>query len=52
VRSVSRERVLENFCSFAVLGEDDDLGQTIIKGKNRYIVDSAKRKKSSIAYIV
>ena len=44
------ERVLENFCSFAVLGEDDDLGQTGMKEKKeKYVADRAirEREKSS-----
>ena len=41
---------MENFCSFAVLGEDDDLGKTGMKEKKeKYVVDSAirEREKSS-----
>ena len=46
MRSVSRERERESFGELLQFwGEDGDLGQTIIKGKNRHVADSAKREK-------
>jgi hypothetical protein len=38
--------------TFAVLGEDDDLGQTCIKGKNRFVADSAERERERERIVV